>query len=172
MKSGKICLTPSEIWKCILNPIPLHYLNSKGEINSGCCFFFPCASNFNRLLLWTATGRAFSVTEGLVQAIAPLFFSKHLLDDELLLGKSRTFDLLRKPSYCLLQKCPEAASFPSWGFKHMMAIYLFSVLSNSFSFLWFGTGEEGSTWMAATLHSLSNRSLLRERLFFQLFLYF
>lgn len=112
MKSGKICLTPSEIWKCILNPIPLHYLNSKGEINSGCCFFFPCASNFNRLLLWTATGRAFSVTEGLVQAIAPLFFSKHLLDDELLLGKSRTFDLLRKPSIVCFKNAPRLPVSP------------------------------------------------------------
>lgn len=92
-------------------------------------------------------------------------FQQTPLDDELLLGKSRTFDLLRKPFYCLLQKCPEAASSPSWGFKHMMAIYLFSGLSNSFSFLWFGTGEEGSTWMAATLHSVSNRSLLSQRLF-------
>lgn len=129
----------------------LHFLNPKGKINS-VFFFSPPCLHLNRLPLWTAWGRALCIPEGLVQ-LCPSVFQQTPLEDELQLGKCRTFDLLRKALYCLLQKCPEAASFPSWGFKHMMAIYLFSVLSNSFSFLWFGTGERAAPeWPLLAIH--------------------
>lgn len=45
----------------------------------------------------------------------PSVFQQTPLHEELLWDKCQVFDLLRKPLYCLLQKCPEAeaASFPS-----------------------------------------------------------
>lgn len=99
--------------------------------------------------------------------MAPSVFQQTHLQEEPLWDKCQAFDLLRKPLYCLLQKCPEAeaASFPSWGFKHMMAIL--SIFS-PFKFLFIlviWDRREGSTWMATTHHSLSNRSLLSRRIF-------
>lgn len=95
----------------------------------------------------------------------PSVFQQTHLQEEPLWDKCQAFDLLRKPLYCLLQKCPEAeaASFPSWGFKHMMAIL--SIFS-PFKFLFIlviWDRREGSTWMATTRHSLSNR--LSRRIF-------
>lgn len=53
---------------------PIALSVSKRELNS--VFLFLCL-HFNSLSLWTSTEKAFSVTEGLVQAITPLFCSKH-----------------------------------------------------------------------------------------------
>ena len=74
MEGRRFYLTPSEIWKCLLNFIPLHYLNPKGQINS---LFFPFASISTDCPCGQPQGGAPSVAEGLVKAIAPLFFSKH-----------------------------------------------------------------------------------------------
>lgn len=148
MEDRKICLTSFKIWKCHLNPILLHFLNPKrGMIQS---FFFPLPA-FQQTVDSHRGG--FLCYTGSSGGHHPSVFQQTPLDDESLVGKSRTFDLLRKSLYCLLQKCPEAASSPGWGFKHMMAIYLFSVLSNSFSFLWFGTGERAAPeWPLLTIH--------------------
>lgn len=151
MEGKKTCFTSSKIWKCLLNFIPLHFLNPKGEINS--VSFFPLLPPFQPTVLVNSHREGFLYCRGSSAGHCPSVFQQTPLDDELLLGKSRTFDLRRKSLYCLLQKCPEAASSPSWGFKHMMAIYLFSVLSNSFSFLWFGTGERAAPeWPLLTIH--------------------
>lgn len=136
----------SRIWKCLQNSIPLHFPSPKGEIN----LVFLSASISMDSPCGHPQGRS-SLLQRVWGRLLPVCFAANIPGWHVLLDRSSTFDLLRKSLYCLLQKCPEAASSPKRDFKHMMAIYLFSVLSNSFSFLWFGTGERAEPewpWLA------------------------
>ena len=98
----------SKMWKCFQNSIPLHFPSPKGEINS--VFLFLCL-HFNGLSLWTSLGKVFSAAEGLGQAAARLFCSKHPWMTRAI-GQEQHFWSSQKVTLLFASKMPRGCQFP------------------------------------------------------------
>lgn len=89
LEGGKTCFTSSKTWKCLLNFIPLHFLNSKGEINPAC--LLPPLPPFQRMVLVNSHREGLSVLQRVWCRALPLCFSANTPGWWAAIGREQNF---------------------------------------------------------------------------------